>query len=136
MAFLTVTGNQVNCYINGVLLQVLTTLRTTDDYGYEPVVGVGDVHVKEYVPTVARHAISISKFLLTVENAVTAGIILENGNAAMVGNVFTIEIYAKSGPLLKKYINCVNTSSDLNVQANRLIVSDANFVGTDTSGDL
>jgi len=134
--FLTVTGNQVNVYINGVLLNVLTTLRCTDDYGYEPVVGFGDIHVKEYVPTVARHAVSISKFLLTLENAVTAGIILQNGDAAMLGNTFNIQIFAKGGPLIKQYTHAVNTSSDLNIQSNRLIVSDANFVATDTSGTL
>lgn len=135
--FITVTGNNVDVFINGQKLQVMTTLRATDDYGLEPVTEVGNIHVREYVPTVARHAVSISKFLMSGESAITAGIITMNGDDAMVGRTFDIEIFSKaSGVLLRKYINASNTSGDVSLQANRLIVTDANFVATDVTGDL
>lgn len=135
--FLTVTGNNVVVYINNQQIQVLTTLRATDDYGLEPVTEIGNIHVREYVPTVARHAVSISKFLMATETAISAGIITENGDAALLGKTFDIEIFSKStGLLLRKYMNCSNTSGDISIQANRLIVVDANFVGTDVTGIL
>ena|ERR1017187_7644215 len=135
--FITITGNTIKVYINKIAIDVLTTLRMTSDYGLEPVTEIGSVNVVEYVPTVARHAVSISKFLMLAENAVQAGIITTNGTQAMLGNTFDIEIFSKAtGNLMYKFINAAFTSGDVSIQANRLIVLDANFVALDASGTL
>ncbi len=135
--FITLTGNNITVFINNQQIQVLTTLRATDDYGLEPVTEVGDGHVVEYVPTVARHAISISKFLMAKETAISAGIINQNMDSALQGNTFDIEIFSNTtGLLMRKYLNASNTSGDVSIQANRLIVIDANFVATDVTGTL
>lgn len=135
-AFLTVTGNLVNVFINGVQLSVLSSLRATQDFAYEPVPEIGNIDYVEFVPTVARYAISISKALLNLEDAITAGIITSNGAAALLGNTFDIEIFSINGPLLRKFTNCVNASADMSIQANRLIMIDANFLGIDVTGTL
>jgi hypothetical protein len=134
--FFTVTGNQVSVYINGQLINVLATLRATQDFAYEPVPEVGNIDYREYVPTVARYAITISKALMTLENAINAGIWTSNGAAALQGLTFDIEIFSNQGPLLRKFTQCVNASADMSIQANRLIIVDMNFLAIDVTGNL
>src|SRR5271156_1686063 len=95
MAKYVFTGNEVTLYLNGVEVDLVQNLRGTDDYGFEPASGIGDIHAFEYVPTMARHSIAISKFALRKETAVTAGIIQENGDAALANAPIEIEIFSK-----------------------------------------
>jgi len=137
MAKYVFTGNEVTLYLNGVEVDLVQNLRGTDDYGFEPASGIGDIHAFEYVPTMARHSIAISKFALRKETAVTAGIIQENGDAALANAPIEIEIFSKlTGALIKKYLGVSNSSADIAVTAHRVVVEDANFVAIDTSGTL
>jgi hypothetical protein len=137
MAKYVFTGNEVILYLNGVEVDLVQNLRGTDDYGFEPASGIGDIHAFEYVPTMARHSIAISKFALRLETAVTAGIIQENGDAALANAPIEIEIFSKlTGALIKKYLGVSNSSADIAVTAHRVVVEDANFVAIDTSGTL
>ena len=137
MALFTYTGNEVDVYMNGVLLDLIQNMRGTDDYGFEPASGIGDIHALEYVPSMARHSIAVSKFALRKDSAVTAGIINENGDAALANTPIVIEVFSKiTGALIKKYLTASNTSSDIAITAHRIVVEDANFVATDTMGTL
>lgn len=136
MARFVITGNEAVLVLNNVRASLFQTFRATDDYGFEPASGIGDIHVKEYTPTLARHAISISRFVLKLDVAVQSGIILENGDAALLGNVFDIEVFSKTGVLMRKYKDCINNSGDLGVTAHRVLVNDANFVGLDVTGQF
>lgn len=131
------TGNEVEVHFNGTVLDLVQNMRGTDDYGFEPASGIGDIHAFEYTPTLARHSISISRFALRKDSAVALGIIQENGDAALSNPPFAIEIFSKvTGKLLKKWMGALNSSSDVTVTAHRVVVGDANFVATDTTGDL
>jgi hypothetical protein len=133
------TGNEVSVFIDGVECALLQNISGSDDYGHEPASGIGDIHVKEYVPALARHNISIDRLILRKADLMAKGIVFENGDAALVGKTFDIEVFSKSPTaprLLRKFINCVNTGGRVSVAAHRILVSDATFVGTDASGTL
>jgi len=137
MAQFIYTGNEVNVFMNGMEIDLLQNLRGTDDYGPEPVSGIGDIHAKENAPTFARHAVTISKFALRKEKAITAGIISENGNAILLQTPFAVEVFAKlTGKLLRKYLGVTLGSDDLALTAHRVIVVDANFVAIDVVGTM
>jgi hypothetical protein len=137
MSRITYTGNQVDAFINGIKMDLLQTIRGADDYGLEPASGVGDIHVQEYVPTVARHTISISAFALKNEPTIQNRIIWENGDAALAGGEFDIEIFAKeTGALLRKWTQAMCTNADVVVTAHRILVKDATFVALDVVGKL
>lgn len=129
------TGNEVRVAIDGVELELLQSIRFTDDYGHEAASGIGDIHVQEHVPTVARHTATMSKLAVPRETAIELGIVSENGDSALQGRVFDIEVFdRKSGVLIRKIINCVNIGGDIAFTAHRMIMTDAQFQGRDASG--
>lgn len=128
------TGNEVRVVMDGVELDLVQTIRGSDDYGDEYVSGIGDIHGLELVPTFARHTVTISGFALKKEKAILLGIIRENGDEALKGKHFTIEIFSKEGPLLRKWEDAVNNSGDINVTAHRIVVKDATFMALDAAG--
>jgi hypothetical protein len=131
------TGNEVEVSINGQRVDLAQNIRGTDNYGHEPASGIGDIHVKEYVPSVARHNITMSKLVMRKEKAISAGLILENGDDAMRGRIFDIEIFPKGGgPVLRKWMGCVNDGGDIGVTSHRILVQDATFLATDAAGQL
>ncbi len=131
------TGNEVEVTINGERVELAQNIRGTDNYGHEPASGIGDIHVKEYVPSLARHTITMSKLVMLREKAIAAGMVLENGDDALKGRTFDIEVFPKGGgPLLKKWTGCVNDGGDVGVTAHRILVQDATFLATDASGKL
>lgn len=137
MAQFVVTGNEVYVFFNNTRLDLVQSFRATDDYGFEPASGIGDIHVTEYVPTLARHAISISRFVLKRDTAVSLGIIQENGASALVNTPFDITVISKkTGAMLRKYLKSINNSGDIGLSAHRVIVTDANFVAIDASGQI
>lgn len=127
-------GNEVKVVMDGIELDLVQTVRGSDNYGHEPASGVGDIHIKEHVPSLARHTVTLSAFALRKDRAITLGIIQENGNAALRGKAFTIEVFDRTGALIRKWTQCVNDSGDVTVTAHRIIVKDATFLATDAAG--
>jgi hypothetical protein len=135
MAEKVMTGNEVEVRIDGIVLELMQSIRFTDDYGHEDASGIGDLHVQEHVPTVARHTATMSKLAVPREVAVELGIVNENGDSAMEGRTFDIEVFSKvTGALIRKIINCVNVGGDIGFTAHRMIMTDAQFRGRDVSG--
>ena len=65
----------------------------------------------------------------------TAGIAVENGDAALTGTVFDICYYSKdTGALLRKYVSCSYDSGDIDVSANRITMQSGQFKALDVSG--
>lgn len=129
------TANHVKVLLDGQQVGVMQNLRASDDYGLEPVSGIGDIHVVEHVPTVARHQLSCSFACLRRDFLVTKGFVPENGTAALRGLVFDIEVYDKrDGELVKKYIACSYSSGDVSFDAHRVIMRNCSFMAIDTSG--
>jgi len=60
----TRTGNRIAVVIDGKQFGLVQSVRASDDYGPEPASGIGDIHAQEFVPTMARHSLSISMMVL------------------------------------------------------------------------
>jgi hypothetical protein len=129
------SGNRVIITYAGQQIGAMRSVRASDDYAPEPVTGIGDIHVQEYVPTVARHTLSCSQVVLVQGSMKQVGIAMENGDAVLQGLVFDIEIYSKDdGSLLKKYTGCSYASGDIEITANAIMMANATFNALDTSG--
>lgn len=131
----TRTGNRVVIQFDGKQIGLIQSVRSSDDYGAEPASGVGDIHVAEYVPTMARHSISVSTMVLFKGQMREAGITVVNGDDALEGRVFDIVTISKDdGSVLRKYMDCSFASGDTEVQKHAIIVSNAQFNALDVSG--
>ncbi len=129
------TGNRVVIQIGGVVIGLMQNIRPNDDYGLDPVSGIGDIHVIEHVPTVARHSISASVVVLINDQLRKAGIFVENGDDALQGRVYDIIVQDKaSGTVLVKYSGASYASGSIDIQKHAIVVSDANFMALDRTG--
>jgi hypothetical protein len=129
-------GNLVIVKFDGKAIGLVTSVRMTDEYSPEPAVGIGDIHVQEYVPTLARHTISVSAMELRKDQMRQAGIAALDGDDMLQGKVFDIVTYATDdGAELRKYIGCSFASGDVEVRANAIIVTNAQFNALNVTGD-
>ena len=82
------SGNRIVVLFDGQQIGMVRSVRASDDYSPEPASGIGDIHAQEYVPTMARHTLSVSSMVLIKNNMQSAGITPENGDAVLQGLVF------------------------------------------------
>lgn len=130
-----VSGNRIEVLLDDTKIGTMKSLRANDDYSPEPVAGIGDIHVQEYVPTVARHSLSCSYVLLNAGMLREKGIALENGDDALQGLVFDIVVMSKNdGTILRKYEGCSYASGDMEVQANAVVMANAQFNALNVTG--
>lgn len=128
------SGNRVLIKIDGKQIGLIQSVRMNDDYSPEPASGIGDIHVAEYVPTMARHTVNVSSMVLFSGAMRDAGVAMENGDAVLEGLVFDIVVESKDdGTLLRKYTGCSYASGDVEVQKHAIIVSNAVFNALDVS---
>lgn len=131
----TRSGNRIIVTFGGVQVGLVQSVRMSDDYSPEPASGIGDIHVQEYVPTMARHTLSVSAMVLNVGSLREAGIAMENGDAVLQGLVFDIESYSKDdGTLLRKYMGCSYASGDIEVNKHAIVMNSGTFNALDVSG--
>jgi hypothetical protein len=131
----TRSGNRIVVVFDGKQIGLLQSVRMNDDYSPEPASGIGDIHVQEYVPTMARHSLSVSAMLLKKGAMLEAGIAMENGDAVLEGLVFDIEVYSKDdSTLLRKYVGCSYASGDLEVSKHAIVMQSGTFNALDVSG--
>ena len=131
----TRSGNRVIVRFDGREIGLVQSVRMSDDYAPEPASGIGDIHVIEYVPTMARHSLSVSTMVLFTGAMREAGISLENGDDALLGLVFDIVVESKDdGSELRKYLGCSFASGDVEVSKHAIIVSNAQFYALDVVG--
>lgn len=131
------SSNRIEVQFDGKVIGLLQNLRASDEYGLEPASGVGDVHVQEYVPSMARHQISASTMVLFSNNLRDAGIAAENGDDVLKGNVFDIVVYGKdpnNSGMMRKYTKCSYSSGDIEIQKHAIVVANAQFVALDVTG--
>ena len=129
------TGNQIKVFFDGKQVGLIQSINANDDYSPEPASGIGDIHVQEYVPTMARHTLSISKMLLNKADLSAAGIWPENGDAVLNGYVFDVEQYdALTGDLIRKYTGCSYASGSVEVTKHAIVTANAQFNALDVSG--
>ena len=131
----TRSGNRIVVTFDGKQIGLVQSVRMNDDYAPEPASGIGDIHVQEYVPTMARHSLSVSAMVLNTGSLRDAGIAMENGDAVLQGLVFDIEVFSKDdGTLLRKYMGCSYASGDVEVQKHAIVMTNATLNALDVSG--
>lgn len=129
------SGNRVVVLIDGKSIGLMQSVRGSDDYSPEPASGIGDIHVSEYVPTMARHTISVQSMVLSKGSMREAGISFENGDSALVGVVFDIVVLSKDdGIVLRKYTGCSYASGDIEVNKHAILMTSGQFNALDVSG--
>ena len=129
------SGNRIVVLFDGQQIGMVRSVRASDDYSPEPASGIGDIHAQEYVPTMARHTLSVSSMVLIKNNMQSAGITPENGDAVLQGLVFDLEVYSKrDGKLIRKYVGVSYASGDIDIQAHQIVVSSGQFNALDVTG--
>ena len=130
------TGNTFRILFGGAEVGLLQDMRGSDDVSPEPASGIGDIHVTEYVPTMARHTISASSMILRSKSLREAGVAVENGDEALKGLVFTIEVFDKRDPgiLLRKYSGVSYASGDVEIRKHAIIASNVQLNALDVTG--
>ena len=129
------SGNRIIISLDGKSIGTMKNLRANDDYAPDPVSGIGDIHVVEHVPTLARHSLSCSTAVLNAGALREMGVALENGDDALRGLVFDIVVISKDdGTVLRKYSGCNYASGDLEITANAVVMANAQFQAIDVTG--
>lgn len=131
----TRSSNRIAVVFDGKQVGLIQNVSANDDYSPEPASGIGDIHVQEYVPTMARHTLSVSAMMLNRGALLEAGIAAENGDAMLRGLVFDFEVYSKDdGTLLRKYVGCSYASGSIDIQKHQIAVQSAQFNALDVVG--
>lgn len=146
------SGNLITLEFDGKRFGTIQRMNVQDDYGPEPVSGIGDIHVQEYVPSMARHSITVEHAVLKKNSMRHAGLIAENGCARLQGTEFDIVIYEKNPvagaggtasqtgvcdtPMaeVRRYRYCSFASGSISIQAHRVVMTDATFNARDVVG--
>jgi hypothetical protein len=129
------SGNRIVIQLDGKTVGLIQSVRMSDDYAPDAASGIGDIHVTEHVPTIARHSISVSTMVMKRATLRQLGIASENGDDALTGRVFDIVSYDKdTGEELRKYMGCTYASGDLEVNKHAIVMSSGTFMALDVSG--
>lgn len=131
------SANLARVVIDGEEVGLLQNITMNDDYGPEPASGIGDILVQEHVPSMARHSISVGKLALRKTSLYKLGIIPENGEDVLNGNVFDFEVLdKKDGDVIRKYLSCSFASGSIEVQKHAIISYNCQFQALDASGQM
>lgn len=129
------SGNRIVVLFGGDQVGLIQNVSASDDYSPEPASGIGDIHVQEYVPTMARHSLNVSSMLLKRGALLEAGAAVENGEGALKGLVFDFEVYSKDdGTLLRKYTGCSYANGSLEVSKHAIVMQSGTFNALDVVG--
>lgn len=131
----TATGNRYVVEFGGQAIGLAQSVRMADSYALEAASGIGDIHVKEYVPTRADHTLSVSSMTLMGATMRNLGIAPINGDDALKGLVFDIAVYSRdTGQKVRSYISCSYDSGTSDISAHRIIMQDAQFKCLNVTG--
>ena len=131
----TRTGNRIRVLLDNKLVGLAQSVRANDDYSPEPASGIGDIHVQEYVPTMARHTISVSNMVLNANSLRSLGLAAENGDAMLKGLVFDfVSMDKDTGAVLRKYVGCSFASGDIEISKHQIVMSNAQYNALDVQG--
>lgn len=129
------SANRYVVLMNGKAVGIAQSLDMRDDYSPEPVSGIGDIHAIEFVPSMARHTISVDEMVLVTKSLRELGITAENGDDILNGNVFDIEVQNKdTGETMRKYTGCSYAGGGVQVRKHAIIVSNATFNALNVTG--
>lgn len=133
---ITHSGNRIVVRLDGQDVGLVQSCRMNDDYAPEPASGVGDIHVQEYVPGMARHSLSVSQMVLKRSNMRLKGITAMNADDMLKGLVFDIVTYDKdTGAELRRYVGCSFASGSVEVSKHAIVTAEAQFNALDVTGN-
>ena len=131
------SANLARVVIDGNEVGMLQNITMNDDYAPEPASGIGDILVQEHIPTVARHSISVGKLALRKTSLYKLGIVPENGEAVLNGQVFDFEVLDKeNGDVIRKYLGCSFASGSIEVQKHAIVSYNCQFQALDAAGQV
>lgn len=117
------SGNRVIVLLDGQQVGLIQSVRMADNYGLEDASGIGDIHVQENVPTIAHHTLNVSAMVLKKANLRSAGIFTLNGDGALLGLIFDIQVIDKdTNAPLRTYIGCSYDSGDSDVTKHAIVM--------------
>lgn len=132
---ITQSGNRIVLTFDGQPIGLVQSIRASEDYSPEPANGIGDVAPLEWVPTMARYQAQVSKMILRNDPMRKAGLVYQNADDALKGNVFDILIIDKATKeVLRKIGGCSFASGDTEIRKNAIVVANANFMALSISG--
>ena len=132
----TRSGNRIIVLLNQKQVGLIQSVRMNDDYSPEPASGIGDIHVVEWVPGMARHTLNVNAMVLNKGSLsdATVAVIPDNANAVLLGLVFQIEAFSKDdGKLVRKYLGCSYASGDLEITKHAIVMQTGVFNCLDTT---
>jgi hypothetical protein len=130
------SGNRIVVTLDNKKVGLMQSVRANDDYAPEPASGIGDIHVAEHVPTMARHRLSVSSMVLNTGSMRAAGVAAINGDDVLNGLVFDILIQDKdTGENLRKYVGCSYASGTLEVSKHSIVMASGEFNALDVVGE-
>lgn len=129
------SGNNIFILIDGQRVGLLQNVEASDDYGPEPASGIGDIHVQEYVPTMARHTLSVSGMAIFTNSLRELGLFPENGDAVLQGLVFDVVTADKlTGQILRRYRGCSYASGSVSIAKHSIVMQQGMFNCLDAGG--
>jgi hypothetical protein len=129
------TGNRVLVVMDGITIGAAQNVRLGSDYAPAPVSGIGDIHVLEYAPTMARHSVSVSQMVIRKQTMMAKGLLPENGDEALQGLVFDLHVMDKdTGEVIQKFISCSYASGDVEVSAHQIVMHQVQLNALDVTG--
>jgi hypothetical protein len=155
-----ITGNLVTVRLAGTVIGLVQGINVNEDFGMQPVSGLGDILPVEFTPGMARIQISCSTVYMLAEKLIqgtdlgdqitngaksldTSGIAPATASTVLRGRHFTIAIYAIApdlnyrtsimtvGKPLRVYTDCVYASGTISFQKHTMVMRDAQFLARD-----
>lgn len=131
------SGNKIIVTFDNQQIGLTQDIRFQEDYSPTEASGIGNINANEYVPTFARFTISTRFMLLNKQSMYNAGIAPINGDGALQGLVFDIEILDRiTGTSLRKFVGCSYASGDVEVTKHQIVMTNANFNCLNATGTL
>ena len=132
----TRSGNRINVYFDGQKVGLIQNVRMSDDYAPDAASGIGDIHVQEWVPSMARHSLTVTAMMLNIGALSQAGAVIPtNGDAVLLGLVFDVEAIDRvTNDLIRKYTGVSYASGDIEIVKHAIVVQSGTFNALNVSG--
>jgi hypothetical protein len=145
------SGNWVVIYMANQPVGYLQNFSAQDDYGLQPLSGIGDAHVQEYVPGIAMHTLTADRAVIRKKSLfdILGGQgdgwkDFANMDGVLLGKVFDIVVYKKKDPtsgnsqgaIVRSYQNCSLGASSMTIGKNAIIYMNVTIHALDVNGAL
>lgn len=151
------SGNSVKIFMRDRPIGYLQSFSGQNDYGLQPLGGIGDGHTQEWVPGVATHTITADRAVVrlkSIQSILSDGVTginpFENMDGALLGQVFDIAVIQKgsaadpgqgtvvgsSNGIVRWWKNCSFGADSFQVTKNAIIYTNVTIHALDVHGDM